>query len=173
MAMTKTKAGFQTAGWLVTLVAIPMLSACNQNESAYFSPKDYCESGRRHLSNASFIQKDDVLTNETARKECNSAINDFNKALASDPRCLSALGGRAIGYFRSGLLQLALTDFNYCIKLEPAKSGWHFNKSLVLVHLGRAYEAFDEMKLALSLEKDTTNRQAIVNRLATFGHINL
>ena len=85
-----------------------------------------------------------------------AALADFEQAIESDSRCLSALHNRAVSLAESGQLEAALADFTKLIQLSPAWDSAHRNRSELLLQLGQAEQALKDCDFTIT-RLQTTN----------------
>lgn len=65
-----------------------------------------------------------------------SAIEEFTKAIASDPSSANAYYGRAYAYYKNGKLKESVSDFDKVITLDPASADAYYNRALALYKMG-------------------------------------
>ncbi|MGD9646032.1 MAG: tetratricopeptide repeat protein [Pirellulales bacterium] len=69
-----------------------------------------------------------------------AAFEDFEAAIAHDPKRWQAIHNRGVSYAMQGQLESAIADFDLTIKLNPNYANAHFNRGELLYEQG-AYEA--------------------------------
>lgn len=76
-------------------------------------------------------------------------FENFDRALAIDPKSQSILMWRGIQYRRVGRLQDALADFEACVVIDSAYRSCQTNRYITLHGMGRTQEAFDAYERTL------------------------
>lgn len=80
------------------------------------------------------------------------AIEDFNKAIALDPKWALAYYNRGIIYGRLGYYQSAINDFNKVIEINPQYSEAYYNLGNIYSLLGEMEKASANYQKATDLE---------------------
>lgn len=79
------------------------------------------------------------------------ALNDFNKAVALNPKYASSLNNRAHIYLKSGKEEEALNDYNKAISENPKYGLGYFNRSILYYRHGQNQQAMDDLLKAKAL----------------------
>lgn len=91
-----------------------------------------------------------------------AALNDYNQAIALNPRGYATLSNRGAVYLRLGQRNLALADFNQAIKLNPMNSQAFNNRGSLLLESGQIELAVQDFTRSLKLQPYQI--PALVNR---------
>ena len=97
---------------------------------------------------------------EAARAEAagdyRMAVIYYSQALANSPRKASLYGARASNFQRVKNVAGALADIEVAVALDPTDTSFHVVRAGILIELGRAQEAVDDLeKLPPSPERDS------------------
>ena len=90
------------------------------------------------------------------------AINDYSRAISTDPSIYSAYNNRGHGYIHLGDIPKALQDFNQAIKLQPKNAEYYTNRGGAYVQMGDLTRAIADFDHAIRL--DPKHASAYSNR---------
>jgi tetratricopeptide (TPR) repeat protein len=120
---------------LAALLTLPVLaSGCTDNYEQYVS------AGDQYMSS----------------HQANEAIEQYSKALETDPEPASIYYKRGMAYRSLGMLDEALQDFNRTIEIEPDDAYAYHARSLVYSLLGEDKLATEDMTTALNIDGNVT-----------------
>ncbi|MBI2923046.1 MAG: DUF1570 domain-containing protein [Planctomycetes bacterium] len=78
------------------------------------------------------------------RKDMQTAIEAFTRAVDADPAWGTAWGNRGLARYRVTNFNGAIEDFSHAIELEPQTPDWHFHRVQTYLYLDRIAEAVEE-----------------------------
>ena len=84
--------------------------------------------------------------------ETDSAIADFDRAIAAAPTSAAAYLNRGLAWRRSGDLGRALADLDRAVKYGPGEARNYYNRSLILRQQGAAGRARRDEERAIELD---------------------
>jgi hypothetical protein len=97
--------------------------------------------------------------------ELDSALEDYNNALAHDPNYTEVYNNRGEVYRRKGDFGNAMKDFEKALSLEPGFAEPHFNIGLVLEAQGKKQDAAKKYLLFLKAVPDVPDKALILARI--------
>jgi tetratricopeptide (TPR) repeat protein len=80
-----------------------------------------------------------------------SAIEDYDKAIALNPSFTNAYNNRGLDFYEIGQLDRAIADFDHAISLNPAHAQAYYNRGLVFDKMGQLDKALADYDRAISL----------------------
>lgn len=95
------------------------------------------------------------------------ALEDFNKAIALNPKYADAHLNIGIALFKQGKLEPALQSYDQAIRLKPEASDAYQNRGVVLLNSNRLNEAAEDFNRAIEL--NPWNAEALSNRGLTYS----
>jgi hypothetical protein len=83
----------------------------------------------------------------------NSALADYNMAIALDPNGFEAYGNRGILYMKHGFAAKAIEDFDKAIIINPYEADLYSYRALARASIGQNSAAIDDYSKAIGLNK--------------------
>jgi RNA polymerase sigma-70 factor (ECF subfamily) len=85
-----------------------------------------------------------------------SAIADYDKAIALNPEFATAYNNRGSAYYEQGRLDMAITEYNQSIALNPQNATAYDNRGNVYYKQGKLEQALADFGQAMVLTPDAT-----------------
>ncbi len=98
-----------------------------------------------------------------------SAIGDFNQAIALDPDDAAAYNSRGLAYASIGDYEHAIEDFDQSIALDPDDADSYSNRGLAYLSKGDYNQAITDFSQSITLDPDIANNY--VNRGEAWLHL--
>ena len=116
-------------------------------------PQDFVSEGKRKLK----------------QQDYQGAIAEFDQALASNPKDLNALSGRAEAYYWQDNFEAAIQDFNTVLQLNPDNATFLFYRGTAHGQLGEYQKAIADYNQAILLDPD--DAPTYNNRGNSYGNL--
>jgi Flp pilus assembly protein TadD len=81
-------------------------------------------------------------------------MNDYNQAIALDPRGAEAYRKRGLAWYVTGALAEAISDFSHAITLNPREAESYALRGLARLEQGRQAEAESDFAQSFALNPD-------------------